>query len=62
MGDFNGDGKPDAAVGFPVWLVLSVIYGVKVWHGDEVRIPIVSDWLDVREARAQETARARESA
>jgi hypothetical protein len=39
--------------------VLSVIYGVKVWHGDEVRIPIVSDWLDVREARAQETARAR---
>jgi uncharacterized membrane protein len=50
---------PLFVIGFPVWLVLSVIYGVKVWHGDEVRIPIVSDWLDVREARAQETARAR---
>ncbi len=49
---------PLFVLGFPVWLVLSVIYGVKVWYGDDVRIPLISDWLDVREA-AQETARAR---
>lgn len=30
----------------PVWVVASVLYGVKVWHGDEVRVPLVSDWLD----------------
>ncbi len=50
---------PLFVLGFPVWFVMSVVYGVKVWYGDDVRIPIVSDWLDVREARAQETARAR---
>jgi uncharacterized membrane protein len=37
---------PILAVLAPVWLVASVLYGVKVWHGDEVRVPLVSDWLD----------------
>ena len=32
----------------PVFLVASVFFGVKVWQGEEVRIPILSDWLDER--------------
>jgi uncharacterized membrane protein len=35
----------------PIWLVASVVYAFKVWSGDEVRVPIVSDWLDEREAQ-----------
>ncbi len=34
----------------PVFIVLSVYYGIKAWHGDDVRVPIVSDWLDDRMA------------
>jgi hypothetical protein len=34
----------------PVWLVATVVYGVRVFQGDEVRVPLVSDWLDEREA------------
>jgi len=33
----------------PVWLVATIVYGFKVWHGDDVRVPLVSDWLDERE-------------
>lgn len=32
----------------PVFIVLSVYYGIKAWHGDDVRVPIISDWLDDR--------------
>jgi len=32
----------------PLFLVASVFFGIKVWHGDDVRVPIVSDWLDER--------------
>ena len=32
----------------PLFLVASVFFGIKVWHGEEVRVPIVSDWLDER--------------
>lgn len=32
----------------PVTIVADVIYGFKAWHGDDVRIPFVSDWLDQR--------------
>lgn len=32
----------------PIWVVLSVYYGIKAWHGDDVRVPIISDWLDDR--------------
>lgn len=36
------------AVMLPAFVVLSVFYGIRAWHGDEVRIPIISDWLDDR--------------
>jgi uncharacterized membrane protein len=35
----------------PVWLVATVVYGYKTWQGEDVRVPIVSDWLDEREAQ-----------
>jgi uncharacterized membrane protein len=41
---------------FPVWLVATVVYGFKVWQGDDVRVPLVSDWLDEHE-RSHEDAR-----
>lgn len=30
----------------PVWLVGVIFYGIKTFNGDEVRIPIISDWVD----------------
>jgi Domain of unknown function (DUF4870) len=48
---------PLIAMILPVWLVASVVYGFKLWSGDDVRVPIVSDWLDEREAHGQ-TSRA----
>ena len=30
----------------PVFIVLSVYYGIKAWHGDDVHVPIISAWLD----------------
>ena len=33
---------------FPIWLVASTVYAVKVWSGDDVNVPIVSDWVDAR--------------
>ncbi|MBV8150172.1 MAG: DUF4870 domain-containing protein [Candidatus Eremiobacteraeota bacterium] len=32
----------------PVAFVASVVYGFKVWNGEDVRIPIVTDWVDSR--------------
>jgi uncharacterized membrane protein len=32
----------------PIWVVLSVYYGIKAWHGYDVHVPIVSDWLEDR--------------
>jgi hypothetical protein len=32
----------------PVWIVMSVIYAFRVWGGDDVNVPIVSDWVDAR--------------
>jgi len=32
----------------PVFVVLSIYYGIKAWHGDDVHVPIISDWLDDR--------------
>lgn len=32
----------------PIFMVLSVYYGIKAWHGDDVRVPIVTDWLEER--------------
>jgi uncharacterized membrane protein len=36
----------------PLWLVATVVYAVKVFQGDDVRVPLVTDWLEEREARA----------
>jgi hypothetical protein len=41
---------PLFALVIPIWFVASVIYGIRVWHGDEVRVPLISDWLDERQA------------
>ncbi len=30
----------------PTFLVASVYYGIRTWQGEEVRIPILSDWVD----------------
>ncbi|HVS46562.1 MAG TPA: hypothetical protein VMS32_07850 [Verrucomicrobiae bacterium] len=32
----------------PFFLVASVFYGIKVWQGDDVRVPILADWIDER--------------
>jgi uncharacterized membrane protein len=36
----------------PVTIVASVVYAIKVWHGDEVRVPFVSDIVDQKVPRA----------
>ena len=32
----------------PVTVVASVVYAFRVWQGDDVSVPIVSDWVDAR--------------
>lgn len=32
----------------PIYLIAITVYGFKAWHGDEVRVPLISDWLDER--------------
>jgi uncharacterized membrane protein len=32
----------------PIWVVASVVYGIKVWQGDDVNVPVVADWVDAR--------------
>lgn len=32
----------------PAFVILSVYYGIRAWHGEDVRVPIVTDWLDDR--------------
>jgi uncharacterized membrane protein len=41
----------------PLFLVASVYYGIKTWNGDDVRIPVVSSWLDERYPREDANAR-----
>ncbi|GAC1499840.1 MAG: hypothetical protein NVS1B14_03480 [Vulcanimicrobiaceae bacterium] len=33
---------------FPVWLVGSIVYGIKTYNGEDVHIPIISDWIEER--------------
>ncbi len=47
---------PLLAALFPVWCVATIVYAVKAWHGDDVRVPLVSDWLDERESRSASAA------
>ncbi len=32
----------------PVAVVASVVYGFKTWHGEDVRVPIVSEFIEAR--------------
>ncbi|HZX68446.1 MAG TPA: DUF4870 domain-containing protein [Candidatus Elarobacter sp.] len=32
----------------PVAIVANVVYAFKVWQGDDVNVPLVSDWVDAR--------------
>jgi uncharacterized membrane protein len=32
----------------PLYIVATVVYGFKAWHGDDVRVPLISDWIDQR--------------
>lgn len=32
----------------PVAVVASIVYGFKAWQGEDVRIPVVSDFIDAR--------------
>ncbi|HTU81346.1 MAG TPA: DUF4870 domain-containing protein [Candidatus Acidoferrales bacterium] len=36
------------ALMLPLFLVASVYYGIKTWNGDDVRVPVISDWIDER--------------
>jgi uncharacterized membrane protein len=41
----------------PLFLIASVYYGIKTWNGDEVRIPVVTSWLDERMPHGDTNAR-----
>lgn len=32
----------------PLFLVASVYFGIKTWNGDDVRVPIISGWIEDR--------------
>jgi Na+/proline symporter len=32
----------------PLFLVGSIYYGIRTWQGEDVRIPILTDWIDER--------------
>jgi uncharacterized membrane protein len=32
----------------PIFLVASVYFGIKVWHGEDVRVPVIGDWIEER--------------
>jgi uncharacterized membrane protein len=32
----------------PLFILSSVIFGIKAWHGEPVRVPVISEWLDER--------------
>ncbi|HTV72635.1 MAG TPA: hypothetical protein VME66_02880 [Candidatus Acidoferrales bacterium] len=49
---------PMLALLFPVAFVASVVYGFQVWHGDDVRVPLISDWLDESESHASSSPHA----
>jgi hypothetical protein len=35
----------------PVWLVASIVFAVKAFSGEDVRVPLISEWLDRRDGR-----------
>jgi len=49
---FGMSAWPVMLVFWPVWFVASVVYMVKAWQGEDVRVPLVSEMLDERELEA----------
>ncbi len=47
---------PLLAAIIPVWFVATTIFAIKAWNGDDVRVPLISDWLDEREERRTRAA------
>ncbi|MBD5604885.1 MAG: DUF4870 domain-containing protein, partial [Candidatus Eremiobacteraeota bacterium] len=47
---------PLLAAIFPIWCVATIVFAVKAWHGDDVRVPLVSDWLDERDGHTATAA------
>lgn len=45
---FGWPAYPMLGLMFPLAFVASVIFGFRAWHGADVRIPIISDWVDRR--------------
>ena len=45
---FGWEAVPIAPLILPITFVAGCIYGFKTWHGDEVRIPIVTDFIERR--------------
>jgi uncharacterized membrane protein len=45
---FGWPAYPMLGVMVPLAFVANVFFGIRAWHGDEVRVPIVSDWVDRR--------------
>lgn len=43
----------------PLFLVASVYFGIKTWNGDEVRVPIISGWIEDRLPGDQTADRSR---
>ena len=41
---------PIAPLIVPFTFVANCVYGFKAWHGEDFRIPVISDWLDRRMA------------
>jgi uncharacterized membrane protein len=40
-----------------LFLIASVYYGIKTWNGDEVRVPVVSSWIEERYPQEDASAR-----
>ncbi|HVA38773.1 MAG TPA: hypothetical protein VNJ51_14290 [Candidatus Dormibacteraeota bacterium] len=30
----------------PIWLIASLVYAVKTWNGDDVRVPVIGEYVD----------------
>ncbi len=40
-----------------LFLIASVYYGIKTWNGDDVRVPVVSSWIEERYPQEDASAR-----
>jgi hypothetical protein len=40
-----------------LFLVSSVYYGIKTWNGDDVRVPVISSWIEDRFSQEEPNSR-----